>query len=330
MIAQLKAIGTTYISWAPQCIDYHLTANIIRNSAIDFLFVQFYNTPYCSALSYINNPSTSGFTSSFNEYADSKPGIKVFIGLPASPEGANPGNYLDVAQVSTLLNSFGSNVAFGGISLWEATVSQENRICNMDYATWMKMLLLRNPFVAASNLGQTCSAGSAIVGLPTAIPSLPLATISAVLTMTTLTRTVPVPSSPVPPPGVLSPDGSCGGLVGHVCGNNLCCSPYGFCGSTSAYCGLGCQSSFGTCANSGHINPIPSISFDAPMHAASSPAPKLVPAGPLSPDGSCGGPNGYTCLGDGFSVCCSKWGWCGLGPAYCGPGNCQAAFGACL
>ena len=33
-----------------------------------------------------------------------------------------------------------------------------------------------------------------------------------------------------------------------VCANNLCCSKYGYCGSTSAWCGTGCQS--GPCTSS--------------------------------------------------------------------------------
>lgn len=35
----------------------------------------------------------------------------------------------------------------------------------------------------------------------------------------------------------------CGSQAGNaVCANNLCCSQYGYCGSTTAYCGTGCQS----------------------------------------------------------------------------------------
>ncbi|KAG0586460.1 hypothetical protein KC19_2G091900 [Ceratodon purpureus] len=35
----------------------------------------------------------------------------------------------------------------------------------------------------------------------------------------------------------------CGSAAGGVqCANNLCCSQYGYCGQTSAYCGTGCQS----------------------------------------------------------------------------------------
>nr|AAA98236.1 antifungal protein [Ipomoea nil]AAA98237.1 antifungal protein [Ipomoea nil] len=29
---------------------------------------------------------------------------------------------------------------------------------------------------------------------------------------------------------------------GRLCGNGLCCSQWGYCGSTAAYCGAGCQS----------------------------------------------------------------------------------------
>ncbi|PHU11713.1 Endochitinase [Capsicum chinense] len=32
---------------------------------------------------------------------------------------------------------------------------------------------------------------------------------------------------------------------GRACANRLCCSQYGFCGTTRAYCGVGCQSNCG-------------------------------------------------------------------------------------
>jgi Chitin recognition protein len=48
-----------------------------------------------------------------------------------------------------------------------------------------------------------------------------------------------------------SPDNTCGlnnGGPGYTCGpSNLgtCCSQYGYCGATAAYCGTGCQSAYG-------------------------------------------------------------------------------------
>ncbi|OAE19057.1 hypothetical protein AXG93_2839s1530 [Marchantia polymorpha subsp. ruderalis] len=47
----------------------------------------------------------------------------------------------------------------------------------------------------------------------------------------------------------LSTAEQCGRQAGNaVCPSNLCCSEYGWCGSTSAYCGLNCQS--GPCTGS--------------------------------------------------------------------------------
>ncbi|KAK8017687.1 carbohydrate-binding module family 18 protein [Apiospora rasikravindrae] len=104
-------------------------------------------------------------------------------------------------------------------------------------------------------------------------------------------------------PGGTSPDGTCGGANGFLCRGSPfgdCCSSSGFCGNTTGHCEAGCQPDFGTCAGAAN----------------------------LSPDGTCGGANGYTCAGSTFGDCCSSGGWCGSGADYCTAG-CQAAFGAC-
>lgn len=55
---------------------------------------------------------------------------------------------------------------------------------------------------------------------------------------------------------VVSPDATCGlnnNGAGYTCqGSSFgnCCSQNGWCGSTSAYCGTGCQSKYGTCTGS--------------------------------------------------------------------------------
>uniref|UniRef100_A0A0D9WUA9 chitinase n=1 Tax=Leersia perrieri TaxID=77586 RepID=A0A0D9WUA9_9ORYZ len=44
----------------------------------------------------------------------------------------------------------------------------------------------------------------------------------------------------------------CGSQAGGaVCPNCLCCSKFGWCGSTSDYCGAGCQSQFSSCGSCG-------------------------------------------------------------------------------
>ncbi|KAF2272019.1 FAD-binding domain-containing protein [Westerdykella ornata] len=51
-------------------------------------------------------------------------------------------------------------------------------------------------------------------------------------------------------------------------------------------------------------------------------------AATVSPDGTCGGANGYTCLNSAFGNCCSQYGWCGSTTGHCGTG-CNPAFGTC-
>lgn len=130
-------------------------------------------------------------------------------------------------------------------------------------------------------------------------------------TVPTYTQSPPTPTQT----GTLrvSTDGSCGAGVtcqGSTFGN--CCSQHSFCGSTTAYCGAGCNVLFGTCADS----PLPSTS------SAPSPTPTLR----ISVDGSCG--SGVTCQGSTFGNCCSSHSFCGSTAAYCGAG-CNPLFGSC-
>ncbi|KAG2315554.1 hypothetical protein Bca52824_018676 [Brassica carinata] len=73
----------------------------------------------------------------------------------------------------------------------------------------------------------------------------------------------PTPPGP-PPPDPPDPIEQCGRQAdGALCPNDLCCSAYGFCGNTEAYCGIGCQRQC--------TPPSPD------------PAPSPTPSGPTSP-----------------------------------------------
>ncbi|KAF3065282.1 putative chitinase 3 [Daldinia childiae] len=53
---------------------------------------------------------------------------------------------------------------------------------------------------------------------------------------------------PPPPPNMAtSNDGTCGAGTSFKCPEGTCCSQYGSCGSTTEYCGMGCQSAYGMC-----------------------------------------------------------------------------------
>ncbi|KAJ1967528.1 hypothetical protein IWQ62_001802 [Dispira parvispora] len=89
---------------------------------------------------------------------------------------------------------------------------------------------------------------------------------------------------------VLADDGTCSAT--KPCANGTCCSGFGFCGSTEAHCGPGCQN--GPCTGGGG----PSIP---------------PPNGPGTCDAT------HPCQS---GACCSRLGWCGWTDAHCGAG-CQ-------
>ncbi|KAI5806534.1 hypothetical protein DFH27DRAFT_480211 [Peziza echinospora] len=114
-----------------------------------------------------------------------------------------------------------------------------------------------------------------------------------------------------------SPDESCGNLFagnnnGYSCtaaNQGLCCSQYGWCGSTEAYCGTGCQGAFG-------------VITTTTTTTATVPTATII----YSDDFTCGPTNGGKHCTTGY--CCSQNGWCGTTTAYCDAG-CQTGFGAC-
>lgn len=146
-------------------------------------------------------------------------------------------------------------------------------------------------------------------------------------------------------PPVVSTDGTCGPgvtCVGSTFGD--CCSPHGYCGSGVEYCGGGgdpettdgscgpdnggtvctalfgeCCSIYGWCGNG--------ATYCGPGNCYSG---NCDPdEGGPSLDGSCG-PNyagNKVCTGTHFGDCCSIYGFCGSGSAYCSGANCYS--GAC-
>ncbi|KAF2182165.1 carbohydrate esterase family 4 protein [Zopfia rhizophila CBS 207.26] len=69
--------------------------------------------------------------------------------------------------------------------------------------------------------------------------------------------------------------------------------------------------------SAGSVNPSSTTSSARPTSTAKT-----------SPDGTCGGTNGYTCIGFELGSCCSQYGWCGSTSDHCGTG-CNNNFGTC-
>jgi len=100
----------------------------------------------------------------------------------------------------------------------------------------------------------------------------------------------------------VSTNNRCGAGYG-VCPSNKCCSKYGYCGTTTSYCGNGCQSEFGKCTQTTTGKDYTKI---------------------VSTDSTCGDGKGRCPDGQ----CCSQYGYCDVGSDYCGTG-CQPKYGIC-
>ncbi|KZF20435.1 carbohydrate-binding module family 18 [Xylona heveae TC161] len=139
-----------------------------------------------------------------------------------------------------------------------------------------------------------------------------------------------------------STDGTCGPDHGNtICDpdstvySGTCCSQYGWCGNTEAYCGSGCISGCTTSSSSSVAADPPTTAIAAA--AATSGEPVLgkpttiagaAATGAVTTDGTCGAANGGTVCGDWpQGSCCSMYGYCGNTTSHCGDG-CQS--GPCL
>ncbi|GFF97809.1 endochitinase 2 [Aspergillus udagawae] len=169
-----------YLSAAPQCVlpDAQL-GDAITNSAFDFIWIQYYNTAACSAMSFVDN--TLG-TFNFDAWVTTlkttaSRNAKLYVGLPASPTAANAGYYLTPKQAESLVSTYMRRYpdTFGGIMLWEATTSENNKIDGSTYADHMKDILL------------DCD------------PSPPVTSSSAIPSSTPVTSATPSPSSSAVP-----------------------------------------------------------------------------------------------------------------------------------
>ncbi|KAI6869573.1 glycoside hydrolase, partial [Hortaea werneckii] len=244
-----------YISGSPQCVipDPHFTT-VMAEAYFDFLWIQFYNTPQCSARAGVNNLNGQGnndITFSGWENSPSRNvDIKLYLGLPADEAAANDDSYyLSLSEAQQLLSEFATDAKFGGVMLWEATYDMNNTICDSPYSYWIKKIL------NAVTQGQTID-----TDVKNNCPS--PTTSSAVAT-------------PTPTELTISPNGACGGDTFYTCEGSKwgqCCSVYGYCGSTDDYCGKNCDSDFGLCGDAAAISPSSSSSVVSTTSSSSSSA----------------------------------------------------------
>ncbi|KAF4549332.1 Endochitinase-like protein 2 [Elsinoe fawcettii] len=224
-----------YISGSPQCVvpDEHF-AKAVQTAWFDFLFIQFYNTPICSARAGVNYiEGASSIDISYAKWSQVKffnKNAKIYIGIPGSSLASKSLDYyLPPLEADLLIRKYSTDSKFGGVMLWEATYAMNNIVCGKNYPTWIKQLLV----AAESNTS-----------------------------INTITNDCPSPkvkcgTCPSPP---VSTDGRCGANYGTTCSGSAfgpCCSVDGFCSSTYNVCSspAGCDSRWADCTAAAQVQP---------------------------------------------------------------------------
>lgn len=141
---------------APQCaVPDASMGQLIASVAFDALFIQFYNTPACSARAWANaNPNyvagtrnfpTGGFT--YDTWTTAVAGgassaAKLYIGLPASADAVDDATfYLNQNETKSIINAYFCNRNFGGVALYDATYADENVYLGQTFTQWTKTVL---------------------------------------------------------------------------------------------------------------------------------------------------------------------------------------------
>lgn len=127
-----------YLGAAPQCPYPDASVGpLLKQSEIDFVFIQFYNN-YC------NLGSSSFNWDTWLDYAETdspNKNIKLFVGVPASSRAAGSG-YNDPSAGSQYLTSDILNSKyFGGISMWDVSAGWSNTNSNGNFVENMKAIV---------------------------------------------------------------------------------------------------------------------------------------------------------------------------------------------
>ncbi|KAJ6475485.1 glycoside hydrolase, partial [Mycena sanguinolenta] len=115
-----------YLSAAPQCpFPDTWVGNALDNVWFDSIYIQFYNPNHGNLISGLKSyppPSAWNYATDWLPHLFWNPNVKLYIGAPASPTAANPGEYVSASTLGSIVSaSRALNPArFGGVMLWSA------------------------------------------------------------------------------------------------------------------------------------------------------------------------------------------------------------------
>ena len=141
MLAQTAKTGKVYlITGSPQCtLDVSLGGKeknmdaMIYYGGFDILFIQFYNQGAISCTARSRASKTGGvfnykqWLAYVRQAGGKSNAARLYVGLLGGPDGGTAGDYLNVAEVTNLLTTYGKDEQFGGVMLWDAQATANNK-----------------------------------------------------------------------------------------------------------------------------------------------------------------------------------------------------------
>ncbi|KAI9275856.1 glycoside hydrolase superfamily [Phascolomyces articulosus] len=118
-----------YVTAAPQCpFPDAILGSVINGALFDAVLVQFYNN-YCSCGGTFNFDTWDNWAKGTSPNKN----VKVFLGLPGSPQAAGSG-YQSMDQLQPILSKISQYSSFGGVSIWDASQSYDNDQVSPNFA----------------------------------------------------------------------------------------------------------------------------------------------------------------------------------------------------
>ncbi|KAH9868708.1 hypothetical protein J1614_007780 [Plenodomus biglobosus] len=202
---RVKATSKMLLSAAPQCVvpDARV-APALKAVPFDFIFAQFYNTYQCSAAKGYKDlkagATTKSTTFTFQAWLDwlatesANKNAKLYLGLPAGPDGlpTHKDHYLNPTQADYLISQYKNKANFGGVMLWEATVSVRNPEFCKSFGYWAKTSL-EGTFAKKHTQAACAVSSSAVVSSSTKVSSSKIA--SSTLATSTMISSSTIASS---------------------------------------------------------------------------------------------------------------------------------------
>ncbi|KAL3728857.1 hypothetical protein ACJRO7_033444 [Eucalyptus globulus] len=116
-----------YLTAAPQCpFPDASVGKALKTGLFDYVWVQFYNNPPCQ----YSSGDIGSLEDAWKQWTSSIQAIKIFLGLPASPDAAGSGFIPATDLTSKVLPAIKGSKKYGGVMLWSKYYDDQSGYSN--------------------------------------------------------------------------------------------------------------------------------------------------------------------------------------------------------